>query len=182
MIYFNLKHLKWSNNIFLLLERKRVQKIKIKYLDLSKFNTLNVETIGNMFESCSELIFLNLYSFIFNSPKYKDHAFDGVPSTTKYCINDINTKNYILDSSKVSDCNDICFKENIIVDIINNECIEAWSLDEYKFKYDNKCYIECPKNKFALYCEEEECEYGKRECYDHIIQGYYLNITNNVFY
>ena len=134
-----------------------------------------------MFESCSKLIFLNLYSFKFNSPKSKNFAFDKVSSTTKYCIIDISTKDYILGSSINSDCSDICFKENIIVDMINEQCIEACSLEEYKFKFENKCYIECPKDTFAIYCEDEECESNKRECYDYTIQGYYLNITNKFY-
>ena len=109
-----------------------------------------------MFESCSKLIFLNLYQFIFNFPISKNFAFDKVSSTTKYCINDINTKDYILGNSLNSDSSDICFKENIIVDMINDQCIEACSLEEYKFKFQNKCYIEYPKDTFAIYCEDQE--------------------------
>ena len=134
-----------------------------------------------MFESCQSLIFLNLYSFNFISPKNKAYAFNNVPSTVKYCINDYSTKTYILGDDKTSDCSDICFKDNIIINITNNKCIEACSIDYYKFKFNNKCYTECPKDTYPLYCEEEECKNNKRECYNYTIQGYYLDTYDKVY-
>ena len=50
-------------------------------------------------------------------------------------------KNYSLDKSVTLDYFDVWFKENIIHDIINDIYVEAYSLDDYKFKYDNKYSI-----------------------------------------
>ena len=118
---------------------------KLKYLDLSNFNTSKVRRIQYMFNGCSSLIFLNLYSFIIKSNVEKYCSFDGISPYVKYCINDFETKNYLLGNNKISNCSDICFKKNVEVDINNNVCIETCTNDNYKYKYNDKCYIKCPK-------------------------------------
>ena len=92
--------------------------INLTYLDLSNFNTANLKTIYNMFYGCSSLIYLNLKSFKLKKTVNKDNAFFGISSYVKYCIEDIETINFL---GLVSDCSDDCFKENIIIE--NNKCI-----------------------------------------------------------
>ena len=47
-----------------------------------------------MFKDCTNLKYLNLYSFKINNDTNKDYIFNEVNSNLKYCINDITTKNY----------------------------------------------------------------------------------------
>ena len=137
---------------------------KLKYLDLSSFNTSLVIDIGNMFRGCSSLECLNLYSFQIKSTTSKDYAFDGVPQSLKYCIKDEETKKILLDD-KTSDCSDTCFKNNTKIDPCNN--------NDYKYKYNNICYKECPNNTYSLFSEKTINENNKIECYNNAPNGYY---------
>ena len=163
------------------MEQMFAQCSSLKYLDLSNFDTTKVTTITYMFDRCSSLIFLNLYSFQLKSNVNKNNAFDQISSTVKYCIHDINTKNYILGNNIISNCSDICFNKNSIIDINNNKCLDPCSEDSYIYKYNNTCFIECPKDTYPLFCDGSECNNNKRECFDKVPQGYYLDINNNVY-
>ena len=84
-----------------------------------------------MFKGCCSLIFVNLYSFKIKSSIYKTSIFEGISPYVKYCINDVETKNYLLGNETISNCSDICFKKNVEVDINNNVCIEPCTNDKY---------------------------------------------------
>ena len=59
-----------------------------------------------------------------------DDTFRGHPSNTKYCIEDLETKNFLLGDINVN-CSDFCFQENVILDLNTNECI---CNEYYKFE------------------------------------------------
>ena len=156
---------------------------KLKYLDLSNFNTQKVTTINSMFYYCDSLIFLNLKNFQINSTVDKTDAFDEISGNVKYCIKDENTRNYLLPDEYFL-CNDICFNENIKIDIKNNKCIETCSGQKYygsyyKYEYNNICYFECPTDTYPLFCNGNECN-DIRECFDKTPENYYLDINYNV--
>ena len=62
----------------------------LKYLDLSNFNTSNLNNINYMFEGCSSLMYLNLYSFKLNDSVKMFDIFDRISSSIKYGTKDIN--------------------------------------------------------------------------------------------
>ena len=94
--------------------------INLKYLDLSNFNTSNMNTISKMFSGCSSIIHLNSKSFKLKNTVNKEDTFYGISQNVKYCIEDIETKNFL---GIESDCSNDCFKENIKIDTENNKCI-----------------------------------------------------------
>ena len=156
----------------------------LKYLDLSNFDTSKLsESISYMFKGCSSLIYLNLISFKINSIKYKTDVFDGNSPNTKYCTNDGIIKNLLQKYNKFSNCSDICFQKNIKIDLINNKCIFSCEDNNYKYIYNDICYDKCPKDTYALFCNENECNNNRSECYDkdNIPQGYYLDLNNKAY-
>ena len=90
---------------------------KLKSIDLSKFNTSKVTDIQSAFNGCSSLIYLNLKSFKLKSTVEKYSVFKGISSNVKYCIDDIETKNFL---GINSDCSNDYFKENMKIDNNNN--------------------------------------------------------------
>ena len=79
-----------------------------------------------MFSECKSLIYLNLFSFKLNNTVNKTNFNNKINSNVKYCINDNDTKTFLLESNKISDCSEPCFqKNNKKVDIFNNTCIES---------------------------------------------------------
>ena len=156
----------------------------LKYLDLSNFNTQKLNTILAMFYKCESLLFLNLKLFKLYSPVNISYAFNSISSNAKYCIQDDATKNYLI-PDKQSNCDYDCFKENIKIDLQNNECIETCLnhiykecfgyLIYYKYEYNNICYDKCPMDTYPLFCNGIECNYKIRECFDKTPEFYYLD-------
>ena len=97
-----------------------------------------MNNINLIFRECSNLLYLNLRSFIStNSNNLNYHeAFSSHPSNIKYCIEDLFIKNIII-PDKTNDCSDPCFQQNIIYDIEKGECINNENL---KFEYNNNFY------------------------------------------
>jgi len=153
---------------------------KLKYLDLSNFDTSKVNSIYAMFQGCNSLIFLNLKSFKLMKSALKNKVFEEVSPNIKYCTEDINLKNYISKEYSIeSSCDDICFKENIKIDIIYNNCRESCLIEEYE--YNNVCFGNCPNNTYSLFCDGDKCKESKKECFDKEPEGYYLDINNKVY-
>ena len=152
--------------------------LSLKYLDLSNFNTSKVETIESMFFGCSGLIYLNLKSFKLNNSVIIKDAFYDLSESIKICIEDLETLNYL---SVNSDCSNICFQDNIKIDVNNSECIESCSVNGYKFESNNICYSECPKNTYSLFCNETECDTIVNKCFDQKPSGYYFDGENKIY-
>ena len=86
----------------------------LKYLNLSNFSTKQVISISYIFCNCESLIYLNLFNFNFTTPITIDKAFDNINPNVKYCIKDLNTKNYLLGKDIISVCSDTCYNESNI--------------------------------------------------------------------
>jgi len=69
---------------------------KLTYLNLSHFKTSHISNIYGMFQNCGSLLYLNLYSFKLNTTVNKTRTFNGISPLTKFCINDIDTENFLL--------------------------------------------------------------------------------------
>ena len=160
----------------------------LKYLDLSSFSTPKVEEVPQMFKSCSSLFFLNIKNFVLSglTTNALKEVLSGVSSTIKYCVSDSTTQTTLSISSSQNDCSDTCFKQNIKVDITNNQCIEdLCGNDEYKYIYNEECYTSCPEGTYELDCEQGESgcydENNKKLCYNTLPEGYYLDTGNNIY-
>ena len=169
----------------------------LKYLDLSNFITPKVTTIYKMFYYCSSLIYLNLFQFQMNSPVNKSYAFDKIYENVKYCINDTETKNYLLGNNTISICSDTCYNENNLkIDKINNICVESCLNKGYE--YNSICDEKCPKGTLinGNLCEDNKCvrnedyycsfyyycEYfNYYYCHYHDPEGYYLDIDDGIY-
>ena len=62
-------------------------------LDVSKFNTANVEDMSYMFQGCSSLTSLNVSNFNTSNVKNMDSMFDGCKSLTSLNLSKFNTAN-----------------------------------------------------------------------------------------
>ena len=143
-------------------------------IDLAEFNTSKVRTIKNMFYGCSSLKFLNLFNFHINKEVIIDNAFKGIPSDSKYCINDKETKIYLLGNDKSTECPYIIFQQKRKISWNNNEinCLSN------QYKYNGGCYSICPHGTYGI---TNQIQGGKiiNECITQIIEGFYVDQNSN---
>ena len=153
------------------------------YLNLAHFNTSKLSNIFGMVLRCNSLIFLNFFNFKLNSDINNTKAFDDINPGVKYCINDNETKMFLLPNDKISECSDPCFQEkNKKVDIFNNTCIESCINNGFKYEYNTIFYEQCPNETFTIACEEEESNNNiSRECFKPEIEDYYLDLFEKNF-
>ena len=140
---------------------------KLKYLDLSNFNTSLVTNFRGMFEGSNSLIYLNLFHFVIKNGANDGNIFIKTSPHLKICINDTNTKNLFSVYDKEFDCDNICFNNNIKVNLNFNSCVEYCNQTENIYEYNNICYLKCPSNTYPI-----KNEYL---CLDTIPDGYYLD-------
>ena len=145
---------------------------KLKYLDLQNFSAASVTNFKYIFTNCGKLLFINLRKFKIpdTSKVALADTFKNVPLTTKYCIEDSTTKNFLLNNVD-ADCSDLCFQENIVVDQNNEKCI---CNENYKFEYNKKCYENCPQNMFQIKSQ-------KYICANTFPENYYFDINDNIY-
>ena len=172
---------------------------KLKYLDLSGFNTEKVNSMEKIFYDCSSLIYLNLNSFKLKSTTIIDGFFPDLSYKIKTCITD----NTLLSEDKIiNDCSDVCFRENIKINLINKTCV--YSCNNIGYEYNNMCYEKCPKNigyEYNNMCYEKcpkgtilnyidntckdnicnELNQNSTECLDKTPQGYYLDSYDQIY-
>jgi len=168
----------------------------LKFLDLSNFNISKVTEMEYMFYYCESLIYLNLKNFQIMNHVEKYEITYSINRKVKYCIKDLDTKNYLIPNEQ-SNCSDDCFRENIKIDIKNDKCIdtclnhkyEGYLYDDfeyygdiyYKYEYNNICYSKCPKDTYALFCDINECDGDIKKCFDETPEGYYLDTKNETY-
>ena len=185
----------------------------LEYLDLSSFNTQSATTMASMFSNCKYLTSINLQSFDTSNVNNLANMFNGCSSLTSLDINHFNITSVTSFERMLYGCHEnliYCFKEEIINENFKNElnnyenncldicilqsnkyinetkeCIQNCQDSDYKYDYQNLCYISCPKGSHkssedSFFCEEElVCEHyynsDKTDCYDEIPPGYYEN-------
>ena len=128
----------------------------LQYLNLSKFHSMNINTIESMFNNCKSLIYLNLISFEINEETNIKSVFNLVSPTIKFCLNGTNIITNLLNIyNYTSDCSNICFQENVKIDLNNSQCICA---DNTYITTDNP-----------------------NICYNATPEGYYLDINESIY-
>ena len=148
---------------------------KLKYLDLSTFISLSLNSIVNLFKNCNSLIYLNLYSFKINSTTTISSSLDSINSDTKFCLNDPFTEEKLLfPKNFTSNCSDICFEQNIKLDIVTNECIKSCSDHNYGYECNNICYNKCPEDTYPTLNTPNIC-YNRRP------EGYFLDSYDSIY-
>ena len=142
---------------------------KLVYLDLKNFVTSSVTNFVYTFSGLQSLIFLNLKNFKKKNDQIEiDNAFSGISSNVKYCIEDVDTKNFLLGNKNVN-CSDICFQDNIKIQ--NNKCV---CNDINKFEYHDKCYQTCPQNTKPIKQNKYTCTIEK-------LENYYLDNNEHIY-
>ena len=149
----------------------------LKYLDLQNFSASSLTNFKQVFSSCSKLIYVNLRHFKIENINNVDitDAFEYPADYTKYCIEDEETKNYLL-GNKVVDCSDFCFKENVIgsLNLDDNDC---YCNEFYKFEYNNICHQKCPNNLLQIQTNKT----NRYICSNSAPENYYLDSEDNIY-
>ena len=113
------------------------------------------------------------------------NSFYGLPLYTKFCLNDNETRKYLL-PSKVSNCSDICFIKDIKLDLFNNICILPCIQTENKYEYNKICYKKCPKRTLVnnKICEDIDCDEKNNnltECLNNLSINYYYDYNIDLY-
>ena len=145
---------------------------QLKYIDLENFRTNSLTNLWYTFSYCRSLIYLNLRYFKISDTQNVDllDTFKDHPTTTKYCIEDLYTKNYLLSDIDV-DCLNLCFKENAEPDIQHNGCV---CNENNKFEFENTCYHICPNNMKHVLNDKYICSFN-------VPENYYLDNSDNIY-
>ena len=145
---------------------------QLKYIDLENFRTNSLRNLWYTFSYCRSLIYLNLRYFKISDTQNVDllDTFKDHPTTTKYCIEDLYTKNYLLSDTDV-DCLNLCFKENAEPDIQHNGCV---CNENNKFEFENTCYHICPNNMKHVLNDKYICSFN-------VPENYYLDNSDNIY-
>ena len=139
----------------------------LTHLNINNFNTSNVETMFKMFSGCISLISLNLSNFQvskdLNNANYIG-MLNSISPNLIFCVGDefydiiksqIEEQDCII---RVRNCiNNWSIKPYKIIDG-SNKCIEQCNMTEYKYEYENKCYLSCPKGTTSIFNDNFLCE------------------------
>ena len=137
----------------------------LKYLNLENFNISSNLFFSHIFGFCNKLVYLNLRNFnisrniLINENTFEE-TFKNIPMVTKYCIEDLYTKNQLI-NDKLSACSNLCFEENIKFDIEENICKQSCSEQDYEIK--NNCYNKNPDHTKSFYKDKDNIY---KECFN----------------
>ena len=165
----------------------------LEVLNLSNFKTELAKNMDYMFQGCLSLVYLNLNSFVINYNISISNMFAYFTEYIKICINKETANIIFLNNGHLNyDCDDICFSPPNKIIFENKKCVKE-CIDDYNFKYEynNKCYITCPKGTIQSTNNEFICEkifncsnysnVEKTKCYETIPEGYFLvNIEEKI--
>ena len=127
----------------------------LKYLDISNFDSSSTTTLEALFTQCNSLVYINMKNIIYKSNVLYS-IYNQLSANLKLCIDDISTSNKLFGNNNYYlDCNDICFNENIKIDMEKNECILACGIDQYE--YNKICYNECPDTNPIIINNNKTC-------------------------
>ena len=151
-----------------------------------------------MFDLFSSLVLLNIINFDtskISSNSKMEYMFRIVNGSLIYCANESKIANIISFSSysyirSSNHCNHSCFispQSKYIIE--KNECIDDCSKENnYSYEYNNTCYKSCPNRTHISPNNNYLCEddlicpnyynYDKKECFNEILEGFYLNDSN----
>ena len=170
--YLDLSHFDVSKAINLKVIIKHC--INLKYLDISNFNISSIASLSNTFYNCTNLTILKLDNLEINEGN-KTIFFEHIPLNIKYCSNENNIINYLLEINRTSNnCSDICFKKNIKIVDDNNNCVESCNETDSKYEYGNICYTKCPYGYPSLINNEYIC-------LNELPENFYLDENENIY-
>ena len=157
---------------------------KLEFLDLSNFKTNSLNSMEGMLRMCSSLIYLNMKSLVIHDSINTNYIFSGCSDKLILCCEKEYESKIKRDKILISNCSDICFSDTRKIITELNKCVEDCNTDnnEYKYEYNNKCYIDCPDGTISssndeFLCIETDCVYynmDRTECFKYIPEGYYI--------
>ena len=147
-------------------------------LDLRNFNTSSAGNLHGMFNDMRQsIVYINIFSFIIKEGANIDYIFYKISPNVKICINDENSKKKL--KAKYNnlsyDCSDVCFHENIKIDLKNNQCVESCKERDYKYEYNDYCYENCPDKTYTHLKNDNEYF-----CSDIILENYYYDDNTHI--
>ena len=164
-------------------------------LNLNTFDVSQVTSFWYMFHQCNNLLSLNLNNFALKSGAAIFSMFDGRNSNLKLCYDNLRASRFSSEYYYIrNDCDELSYMDNIyILSSDDRQCTEDYiylisvkkicvknCFDDniFKYRYHNKCYIECPKKTKIenFICIDLNCNYynlEQNECID-TIEGFYL--------
>ena len=156
---------------------------KLKYLDISNFTPSNITTIHSMFSEMNSLIYLNIPSFEINNQTITDSSINLVSNNLKVCSNEYNMKKYLSENTNIiNNCSDVCFQNNIKIDLLRKECVKSCKDNDYIYEWNNICYNECPDGTHIILKNEinknnifNEFNDYVAICLDKNPEGYFLD-------
>ena len=103
-----------------------------------------------MFKNMTSLIYLNIYSLEIHNDTVMDQSFNLLLDTLKICANEKSMQEYLTKHNKKYNCSDICFDQDIKLDIINDSCIKSCKENNYDYEFNYICYQQCPEGTHAI--------------------------------
>jgi surface protein len=154
--------------------------IQLTSLDLSNFNTQSVTNMESMFSRCINLNYINFYNFNDESLIFMINIFLGIKDNAIICfkkeLNKIKIKNEL---SKLKCPTLICsenWKEYKKKIIYNTGNCTDDCISEEKFEYEYNCYDECPKGTHSSINHNYLCEKNVDKC---INKSPFISTENN---
>jgi len=145
---------------------------KLTSLNLSNFNTKNIDIMDSMFSGCKNLGYINFYNYSENSLNSIKNIFFELPDNLNFCMDDSNeeSKTQIINELStlkcpIKDCSNEWDKKKFRIIFNTKECIESCLNDEvniYEYKYF--CYDQCPKGTHSLKINKYICEENPPKC------------------
>ena len=136
-------------------------------------------------------------SLVINNIINTNYIFSGCSDKLILCCEKEYESKLIKDKILISNCSDICFSNTKKIIIELNKCVEDCNTDnsEYKYEYNNKCYIKCPNGttsdtNYQFSCIKNDCIYSmtgytllnetdkKGNCYIKCNNYYYFDESN----
>ena len=134
-------------------------------LDLSNFDTSSTISMVKMFYNCSSLRTLNLNNFKTSSLSNMMEMFSACNNELIYCVNNKNnqenkilkllTDNFFYNNN----CSFFCFIQSKKYIFEKEKCLlNCFDDNNYKYEYNNKCYISCPNGTKISSIDNYLCE------------------------
>ena len=141
----------------------------LKELDLSNFIFGSLQYLDKMFKNCTNLKYINLYNFNLEYFQGKE-MFYKTSDLLIVCINEDSSttlfKELYDNRCIINNCsNKYNYDERVII-YHNKKCIKDCVYDpEYKYRYKNYCYNECPLGTHSNVDNIYLCEKNIYDCF-----------------
>ena len=149
----------------------------LQILDFSNFNISNIRNMDDIFLNCTKLVFINIKNYVTNiifENNYGYYLNDTVKNMV-ICSED-EILNSIIDKFECHsvNCLNDWYSHKKKINSIDGSCTYDCSLTNYKYEYNEKCYLKCESGTYNNNYQCEKCHPDCKECNG----TYNLNYSN----